>query len=268
MAILAVNGASSYGGKIVEGYTGQALEQVERLLKHKGYDVFLTGNASYPENWTQMTNPCDAQTVQAILPLGDLKVEEFAESMLSNKRSLYRCGWLNYSWSWLVGRLFGLIGRRVLGTFYIADSSCTGCSLCAKTCPAKTIEMHSGRPRWKTRCEDCNRCINICPEKAIQVSLPLMLIQLTIHVLLTIQFIEWALLLSKLIRVDFIAWHLLLDILLVVLGIFMAVWCTLVPLRIFFEFMQKIPLLRSFFSKSVTKSFRRYLAPGFKASKE
>jgi hypothetical protein len=48
MAILAVNGAIFMNGKLERGYTGQALEQVENILKRKKYDVFLTGNSSFP----------------------------------------------------------------------------------------------------------------------------------------------------------------------------------------------------------------------------
>lgn len=267
-AILAINGALLSNGKLVAGYTGQALEEAERILKRKKMNVFLTGNASFPDNWTQMTNPCDEEGLRIIIPQGDVQVRTFAENFLLEKRELYRCGALNTAWSWLVARGFGKIGRRILGTFYIADANCTGCAICAKTCPAETIVMEKKLPRWKTRCEDCNRCINICPEKAIQVSLPLMLIQITLNLFLTVWFIESVLDYASLIIVGMPWLKILVDIPLVILAIYLAVWVSLVPLDYVFRLLMKNPSVRSYFTRSFTKSFRRYAAPGFKPWKE
>lgn len=268
VAILAINGALLREGKLISGYTGQALEEAERILKHKKMDVFLTGNASFPDNWTQMTNPCDEAGLQVILPQGEAQVRQFAEKFLSEKREWYRCGIWNTAWSWLVARGFGLIGRRLLGTFYVADEHCTGCAICAKTCPAQTIVMEKKLPRWKSRCEDCNRCINICPEKAIQVSLPLMLIQITLNLFLTVWFIKAVLDYSSLIVVDLPWLKALVDIPLVILAIWLAGWVSLIPLDYVFRLLMKSPTIRRYFQRSLTKTFRRYTAPGFKPWKE
>lgn len=67
-AILAINGALVSNGKLIAGYTGQALEEAEKILRRKKLDVFLTGNASFPDNWTQMTNPCDEEGLKIIIP--------------------------------------------------------------------------------------------------------------------------------------------------------------------------------------------------------
>jgi NAD-dependent dihydropyrimidine dehydrogenase PreA subunit len=264
VAILAINGALVRDGKLIAGYTGQALEQAEKILKRKGMDVFLTGNASFPDNWTQMTNPCDEEGAKIIIPLGESQVHAFAVKFLTQERELYRCGAFNTAWSWLVAGGFGMIGRRALGTFYIADDKCTGCAICAKTCPANTIVMDKGLPRWKTRCEDCNRCINICPEKAIQVSLPLMVIQLTLHLILSVTFIMGFLNYTSLLIIDMPLIKVLVDIPLVILAMYLSVWVTLVPLEFIFTQLTKIPSVRRYFTKSFTKSFRRYSAPGFK----
>lgn len=267
-AILAINGALLSNGKLVAGYTGQALEEAERILRRKKMDVFLTGNASFPDNWTQMTNPCDEEGLKVIIPQGEEQVKAFASKFLAEDRELYRCGALNTAWSWLVARGFGKIGRRVLGSLYIADEHCTGCSICAKTCPADTIVMENKLPRWKTRCEDCNRCINICPEKAIQVSLPLMVIQISLNLMMTVWFINGFLNYSSLIIVDLPWLKVLVDIPLVILAMFLSSWITLVPLEFAFRWLMRIPSIRRYFTKSFTKSFRRYAAPGFKPWKE
>lgn len=267
-AILAINGALVHDGNLVSGYTGQALEEAEKILRRKKMDVFLTGNASFPDNWTQMTNPCDEEGLKVVIPQGDAQVQVFAANFLSEKRELYRCGALNTAWSYLIAGAFGRIGRRMLGTFYIADEKCTGCAICAKSCPAQTIVMENKLPRWKTNCEDCNRCINICPEKAIQVSLPLLIIQTVINLVLTVLFIKGVLDYASLIIVGTPWWKVLVDIPLVFFAFYLAAWVTLVPLEAIFRWSMKIPSVRHYFTRSFTKSFRRYSAPGFKPWKE
>lgn len=267
-AVLAINGAIVYNGKMVQGFTGQALEEVEHLLRSKKYDVFLTGNSSFPDNWTQMTNPCDEEACKIIIPAGDTSVLDFTGKFLSEKRELYRCGSFHKSWTYLVAGLFGRIGRRALGTFYIAVERCTGCGFCARHCPAKTIVMRYDRPRWKTNCEDCNRCINLCPEQAVQVSLPLMLIQCTLHILLIIWGIRLVLEYTPQFLDIATFFLILLEIPLIILVIYLSLWICLVPLDAFFRLLQKIPAVRRFFCLSHTKRFRRYSAPGFKPGED
>lgn len=261
--LLAVNGSTLYKGEIEQGFTGQALEQVERIVKKKGYDVRISSNVSYPDNWTQMTNPCDNETNSIIIEAGDKQVQAFTEKILSGERSLYRCGTFNAAWSWLISFLFGVIGRKVMGTFYIADQHCTGCSLCAKLCPAGTIVMKNDRPQWRANCEDCNRCINICPEKAIQVSIPVFVIQIVLNLILTILFIVAFLDLSSVLIVGLPVLKVLIDIVLVIFAIWLGVIITLYPITSFLCWLTKFPVVRKFFSKSQTSSFRRYIAPGF-----
>jgi Pyruvate/2-oxoacid:ferredoxin oxidoreductase delta subunit/flavodoxin len=262
-AILAINGAIFNNGKLVKGYTGQALEQVENILKRKKYDVFLTGNASFPDNWTQVTNPCSVQDTEAIFPLGEAEVQVFIENFLPKKRELYRCGLFNRFWSYLTAGLFGAIGRRFLGKFYIADEHCTGCSICAKKCPVSTIKMNHKMPYWGNNCEDCNRCINICPEKAIQVSVPLFILQTSINLGLTIWAI-WAILvyIPRWLQINKI-FLISTEIALIIIATLLLLWVSFVPIDAFFRLLLRNLRVRRFFSISYTTKFRRYTAPGF-----
>jgi len=263
-AVLAVNGSIFHDGKLVKGYTGQALEQAESILRHKRYDVFLTANASFPDNWTQATNPCSKEDSVAIFPLGDAEVRQFTDDFIRERRSLYRCGWFNRLWSYIVAFLFGLIGRRALGKLYIADENCTGCGLCVKQCPVRTIRMDNhkpkGRPYWGTKCEDCNRCINICPERSIQVSVPLLIILFGINIGLTIYAAKAIFLYTPLWlhigRMPLFG----LELLLKVIATFVLLWVTFVPVAAFFQMLLRIPGARRFFSRSYTQKFRRYKA--------
>ena len=276
-AILAVNGTIFHKGNLIKGYTGQALEQVEGILKKKNYNVFLSANASFPDNWTQATNPPDKKDTEAIFPLGEAEVLCFAENFMDEKRELYRCGRFNRMWSGLIAALFGFIGRRALGKFYVADENCNGCSLCAKSCPVHAIKMSHKKPHWNFSCEDCNRCINICPERAIQVSGPLLIIQLIINTGLII----WAILailkyvplwlasetfggLNTLLSSPGSALVLTAEIILILIATFFIHWLSFVPFDAFFRLLMWIPGVRRYFGRSYTKNYRRYMAPGFK----
>lgn len=268
LAVLAVNGATLFKGKITAGYTGQALEQVERMMKRKGYDIQVTANASYPENWTQMTNPCDDETNHLILPEGDRNTLDFCNKVLTGQQSLYRCGFLNKLWSGTIAYLFIHIGRKVLGTMYIADERCNACGLCVQTCPAKTIVMDKDRPRWKTRCEDCNRCINVCPEKAVQVSIPMMLTQIGLNIFMTVWFSSCFMDFFDSLLIGLPLVRILTDVASIVAGIALAAWFNLVPINALFNWLQRSPKIRRYLTNSFTRSFRRYLAPGYKPWKK
>ena len=57
--------------------------------------------------------------------------------------------------------------RHIDNTFHL-NGRCTGCGLCARTCPVGNIEMQNGRPAWLHRCENCLACYNWCPVHAIE----------------------------------------------------------------------------------------------------
>jgi NAD-dependent dihydropyrimidine dehydrogenase PreA subunit/menaquinone-dependent protoporphyrinogen IX oxidase len=267
-AVLAVNGALMSNGELVKGYTGQALEQIESKLKRKKYEVFLTANASFPDNWTQFTNPCNDNDIKEIFPLGENEVHHFIDQFLTQNKELYRCGFGNLIWSRAIAFLFGIVGRRVLGKFFIADEHCTGCAICAKTCPVQTIKMQNKKPYWGSRCEDCNKCINVCPEKAIQVSVPVMIIQFAINVALSI----W----TKILILGFISKYLYinhyaqvgLSFILILANYIFLIWLLMVPIDMFLRFLSRSEVVRKFFSISYTQNFRRYKAPGFNPVKK
>jgi ferredoxin len=141
------------------------------MLKIKGYDVFFTASVGYPHSISMLmsTPPPAEQTL--IRASSDRRVEEFAESIASGKRSLQKCGLLAILYSAIPGALFQVFGRRGLGKLYVADSSCTKCGKCVNACPVKAVRISLGRPRWNWKCQGCQRCINVCPGKSIQLSL-------------------------------------------------------------------------------------------------
>lgn len=252
-AVLCVCGHTGKEG----GFHGQAGHQAENLLKGKGYEVFFIDFVSYPENWTQVMNPCDPQTQKRIFAETDNIVGAMAEKIGLLEKSINKCSIFNRSWSWLAHKSFILFGRRFMGKLFIADGNCIACNRCEKACPAKAIRMVDGKPRWNWNCELCNRCINICPKKSIQTSIT-RIVGILSTIIIAIGVVVG--LPSQLVNptgtnyID-IFFKVLLVILLNVIFSYLAD-------KLFFA-LERNAGVRRLFELTFTKGFRRYTAPGF-----
>lgn len=249
---------------VYAGDPGHALQEIEGFLKHKQFEVFLTGGACYPNNWTQMMNPPGPEEIAKILHNGDNQALAFAASFIKATPNLYKSNWLSNLVTRLCSFFFGLIGRRMLGKAYIADINCTNCGLCIKTCPAHTIKMAGivrKRPYWKFNCEDCARCINICPQKAIQVSITKLILHFSILFagLWTCFHLAESIANRLPLTYRIIGWFIVL-----LITVFIELWFQFVIIDRLFFIMAKLPGLKRFFDWSATKNFNRYIAPGFK----
>jgi len=49
----------------------------------------------------------------------------------------------------------------------ILERKCSGCGVCAGSCPFGAIDMKNGRPELNAACRVCGVCVKSCPEKAI-----------------------------------------------------------------------------------------------------
>lgn len=269
--VVAVCGSLVEKGSIVNGYSGDATAVIARVLRGRGFDVVGSYEVSYPENWTQASNPPDDNERKILCDSGDAATAAIAEDIANGSfRRLNRPGAVALGLT--VGVLFRSIARRFLGLIYVADEACTGCGLCAASCPASTIRMagkrnangRGARPRWRYECQACNRCINVCPAKAIQVSPARLLLIAAANLALLALSIALAGLPAAAIGVSG-AGGLILSI---VCGI--VAYVALSALQIF----AGTPLMdlfartrfgsRLFLAGAWTRGFRRYTATGFK----
>jgi ferredoxin len=259
------------------GQGGTAATWAMSVLRRRGYDPELSARLSYPENWVQVGEvPRSEEDAAMKKARGDEAARSIAAKLLRGERELDRVG----AGLWILGRslgfLFGVFGRRFLGKIFVADERCSGCGLCARTCPAGTILLPKGRrapksraarPFWRSNCENCNRCMNICPERAINASVLNIVLQFASIGTLMILGLE---------GLNELLWPLIapympagigsaLHVLLAVATVIGAHLFSIGPMDFFvYRWIRAIPGLRAAFALSYSRNFRRYLAPGFK----
>lgn len=260
-AVLAIDG----------GDGGPAAGRAAAIMRRRGYEVFLSAKATYAENWAQVgAVPESDEDVAEKTARGDARAREIAQAIVQGKPEECRVTAGMWMLGQLLGFLFGSAGRRFLGKVFVASEACTGCGICARTCPAGTITIGRGkkaRPYWKMNCENCNRCVNICPKKAIGTSVAGVVLQ----------FVSIALLLVLGIRaVNALPWPRILTVLggalgeivrvlLYVLAVVAAHVVSIGPADYFvYRWIRRIPGLRRVFAVTFLKESRQYSAPGFK----
>lgn len=141
------------------GYTLKNFSKVFPLKS--AYSVVM------PNNYVVGSDLEDEETVVSMLKKAQKDISLMAEELIA-KKEVYRVH--EGSGAGLKSRLvnFGFNKfARSTKSFYTTDA-CTGCGLCAKNCPARTITMENNRPVWGEHCYQCLKCINRCPAAAIQ----------------------------------------------------------------------------------------------------
>lgn len=174
-AVLAVVGATYVQNRYVPGWGADAPFGAARSLKRQGREITGIGEASYPDNFTQASNPPTEEQCREIREKNDPVVRAFVRSLIDaqenpeRKSMLKRSGGVRVPFA-AIAFFFRWFGSPTLSRTYISDGTCTGCGLCARLCPSRAIRLRNERPVWNLRCVSCNRCVNICPTKSILTS--------------------------------------------------------------------------------------------------
>ncbi len=244
----------------VPGISGLAQILPALILFIKGFRIKGMFPLDMPDNWIAIHPGLNQATVADIFTHSRVMVDKFCEKIFSG-RAYFRPNvfiMLPVDIALApIAFMYFMYGRFYLAKIFIASSDCDTCRLCETKCPKAAIKIINKRPFWKLTCESCMRCINICPQKAIQVSHFLaVLIPIVSSFLPTVLILKLfnSFIPSLLIKPVnfFIKWGISLSLFFIISGL--VFWLI------------KMNLMNKFFTfTSLTKYWRRYMAPGIKA---
>jgi Pyruvate/2-oxoacid:ferredoxin oxidoreductase delta subunit len=65
---------------------------------------------------------------------------------------------------------FKFLGIQNMWRMFKTYDTCSGCGICVRICPTRSIRLADSKPVWSATCEQCMRCVNFCPDEAIYQS--------------------------------------------------------------------------------------------------
>lgn len=146
---------------------GLTHRQWRKSLKRRHWTDMGTFTVIMPNTYTLMkgfdTDPTDVAAAK--LAAAPARVKEIAADIESQSIvDKVKTG----KWAWIKSHIIRpwFVRHAMSPKPFHATDACTGCGLCAKTCPLENVMMWKRRPEWRDRCALCLRCYHICPNHA------------------------------------------------------------------------------------------------------
>lgn len=136
-------------------------------LRRKGCDVFHERLFSIASNWLVRF---DAQAVKKLYAATAEKAARMCGEILDGKTRTLETG-RPLRFLIAVSRIFIPPLMRITGKSLRADSNCTLCASCVKSCPGGNISIKNGKVRFGFSCSCCMRCVYQCPHSAISFAM-------------------------------------------------------------------------------------------------
>lgn len=144
---------------------GNALSNCSKILEAKNIKVSNSFSVALPDN--SIIFPTPNEKIQPMLD----SAESLIQSAIDDIKSL-KIGAIPKKKfaSNFVSKIMISASKSYLGfnDFKVDNSKCNGCSICAKVCPMKNIELKENVPMFKDNCQTCFACIHYCPNEAIK----------------------------------------------------------------------------------------------------
>lgn len=142
-------------------FSGNAIPQVNRLLKEKGGSLDYGTKLIMGDNYVVMYNV--AKNVKKSEAYYKKQLPRITQDVVSEKRikipgesRLIRLYHNNQ-----ISKVF-----RMDQGFHI-NADCNHCGICSRICPAENIKIIDGRHIFEQRCQQCMACIQYCPKRAL-----------------------------------------------------------------------------------------------------
>ena len=146
---------------------GNAPEYIKRLCEEKHFLYMGTGQVVMPENYIAMFAVPKPATALKIIRNAEPEIDRIAGLIAEGKPIPDRkVSAVDRMKSSIVNPVFYKLFVKA-DAFY-ADDACTGCGLCAGTCPLNNVKLKDKKPFWGKHCTHCMACISYCPVQAIE----------------------------------------------------------------------------------------------------
>ncbi len=171
--VLATRAGTKFGRVNLPGLEGTGLYLVALLLALKGWRVRGVLGLDMPSNWTACHPGFGPAAVADIIGKAQPKADRFFGALLDGRLRFGPGSCIALTLGVLLAPVslgYLLMGRFYLARLFFATERCTGCGLCARSCPFGVLKMRGTPPRpyWTWACESCMRCMNFCPERAVE----------------------------------------------------------------------------------------------------
>lgn len=137
----------------------------KRILKKKGYPV--RGELHYVMPYNIIFKHSDGMAARMLHAM-EVQLPKDAKMVLAGTGNLERINPLRRFVSFVLRiehPAMPLIGRT-----FKSSKDCTGCGLCAKSCPQGNIKIVDGKPKFGGACVGCMSCSFRCPKDAMRIS--------------------------------------------------------------------------------------------------
>ena len=142
-----------------------ASDYAEKLCVSKELDFYGMAEIRMPVGYILMFNAFDEKTSERLIKSGKQKAVKLAQSVIKEER------FLNASHKWSVmSHVINPVFNGVLmhSKGFRTTSGCTGCGICAESCPLNNIRLKNKKIEWGKDCTHCMACISKCPNEAIE----------------------------------------------------------------------------------------------------
>lgn len=142
-------------------FCGDALKQVNRILKEKGaclnYGKKLVMASNYVVLYDMEKNTEKKdKNYASIMPQIISSIVDRKTTKIKNENPIVK---------FYYNKMIGKVCEK--DREYNVSENCIGCGICKNICPSNNIMMENKRPIFKHNCQQCMACIQYCPKRAI-----------------------------------------------------------------------------------------------------